>query len=270
MPGPFETKRVLIVVRTYPTPARKGIEVSCTAAVTQDQKWMRLFPVPYRFMDKDHRFTKYQWIDVRVAKASDARVESYTPSIDTIQIVSEVNTDRQWRERRRILGPLMSRSLCHLQRERDANGSPTLGLFRPKRIKRLLIRPDSPTWTPEQQTILRQDQMSLFGQNAPNTMLEKVPFDFRYEFECDDPQCTGHDLTCTDWEMGAAWRSWRRYGGQWEEKFRLRFEEEMIEKNDTHFYVGTVHRFPASWIIVGLFYPPRERPGAAPLLPGLN
>lgn len=25
---------------------------------------------------------------------------------------------------------------------------------------------------------------------------------------------------------------------------------------DTHFYVGTVHRHPTEWIIVGLFYPP--------------
>jgi hypothetical protein len=43
----------------------------------------------------------------------------------------------------------------------------------------------------------------------------------------------------------------------WESKFRQRYEDEMINRYDTHFYVGTVHKFPASWIIVGLFYPPR-------------
>jgi hypothetical protein len=31
----------------------------------------------------------------------------------------------------------------------------------------------------------------------------------------------------------------------------------MIQKNDTHLCVGTVHQHPDSWIIVGLFYPPR-------------
>jgi len=31
----------------------------------------------------------------------------------------------------------------------------------------------------------------------------------------------------------------------------------MIEKNDSHFFVGTIHQDPGSWIIVGLFYPPR-------------
>jgi hypothetical protein len=33
----------------------------------------------------------------------------------------------------------------------------------------------------------------------------------------------------------------------------------MIERNDTHFYVGFVHLHPAEWIIVGLFYPPKSR-----------
>ena len=32
----------------------------------------------------------------------------------------------------------------------------------------------------------------------------------------------------------------------------------MIEKYDTHFYVGTVQKYPGTWIIVGLFYPPKS------------
>ena len=38
-------------------------------------------------------------------------------------------------------------------------------------------------------------------------------------------------------------------------------ENEMINKYDTHFYVGTVHQHPDAWIIVGLFYPPRQTMG---------
>ena len=40
-------------------------------------------------------------------------------------------------------------------------------------------------------------------------------------------------------------------------KFRQTYETEMIHKNDTHFYVGTVASHPNRWIIIGLFYPPR-------------
>src|SRR3974377_2245727 len=64
----WSEKRVLIVVRTYPVPASKGVEVSCTAAVTSSGEWIRLFPVPYRFLDEDKRFRKYQWIIVSLER----------------------------------------------------------------------------------------------------------------------------------------------------------------------------------------------------------
>ncbi|MBA3243310.1 MAG: hypothetical protein H0T60_18975 [Acidobacteria bacterium] len=63
-------------------------------------------------------------------------------------------------------------------------------------------------------------------------------------------------MICTDWEIGESWRRWSRdYGKEWEAKFRQKYETEMIERFDTHFYVGTIHKHPATWIIVGLFYP---------------
>src|SRR6266852_1894792 len=41
-----------------------------------------------------------------------------------------------------------------------------------------------------------------------------------------------------------------------ESKFRQKYEDEMIDKFDIHFFVGTVHKHPDAWIIVGRFYPP--------------
>ncbi len=63
-------------------------------------------------------------------------------------------------------------------------------------------------------------------------------------------------MSCTDWELGAAyWRWQKRYGNDWQEKFRQRFEDEMIRLNDTHFFVGTVSDHPNRFQIVGLWYP---------------
>jgi hypothetical protein len=88
-----------------------------------------------------------------------------------------------------------------------------------------------------------------------------VPFDFSYRFYCDEQTCKGHTYKCTDWEMGESWRRWsKEYGEDWESAFRNRYETEMIERNDTHFYVGTVHQHPHTWIIVGLFYPAKDKP----------
>lgn len=152
--------------------------------------------------------------------------------------------------------PLVRESLCTIGRIRSEQGSPSLGLFRPRTIERLAITPSDPSWTDRQQNILNQQLLGFF-RNPPHP-LEKIPYDFRYEFHCSNVECKGHKLICIDWEIGQSYRAWRnQYGDSWEEKFRERYECDIIEKFDTHFYVGTLHQHPKSWIIMGLFYPPK-------------
>jgi hypothetical protein len=251
-----ETKKALIVVRTYPTPAKNGAEVSCTAAITDKGEWLRLFPVPWRYLAVEEQFRRYQWIEATVEKASDSRLESYKLTQNGIKILSEpLSTDNGWLLRREIIEPLQAHCLCCLMKKRDADGHPTLGIFKPRAIEQLIITPDEPNWTQAQLDILTQGH--LFAEK-PKQQLEKIPFKFQYRFSCDEPDCKTHTLSCTDWEMAEAWRAWRnQYGDKWEEKFRQRFETEMIEKLDTHFFVGTIKAHPNTWIIVGLFYPPK-------------
>jgi hypothetical protein len=260
MHKPQETKKALIVVRTYPTPAKSGVEVSCTAAITDKGEWLRLFPIPWRFLPSDQRFRKYQWVDVTVTKASDARPESYKLKSDGIRVLSEpLSTTKGWQARKEVIYPLKAHCLCCLQEQRDAHGHPTLGIFRPKVITKLHITAEDAKWTDAQLAVLRQGHLFL---KPPKTELEKVPFSFRYEFRCDHVECQGHKIICTDWEMGQSWRQWKtRYGDGWEAKFRDRYETDMILKYDTHFYMGTIHQHPHVWIIVGLFYPPRSVEG---------
>jgi hypothetical protein len=256
MEHPQEKKKALIVVRTYPVPAKKGVEVSCTGAITDKGEWLRLFPVPYRLLSHDQRFRKYQWVEVTVTKASDPRPESYKLKSDGIRILSDpLPTANGWQSRKDIILPLRAHCLCCLRKQRDEHSYPTLGLFRPKRIERLIMEPEDADWTPAQLAIL--SQQDLF-QKKPEKELEKIPFSFRYEFQCEDDSCPGHKIICTDWEMGESWRKWKvQYGDAWEAKFRQRYETEMIQKYDTHFFVGTVRQHPGTWIIVGLFYPPK-------------
>jgi hypothetical protein len=256
MAFPWINKRVLITIRTYPIPAKTGIEVSCTAGITDEGQWIRLFPLPYRFLQRDQRFKKYQWIDVSVMKAtSDIRPESYKLNIDTIKVGDTVSTANQWHARKMLVLPHKSSSLCELEREQQKKGFPTLGIFKPNKINQFSIIPTDSQWTPKQQNFLRQEL--LFSNKELHPALEKIPYDFKYRFHCADNECRGHYMSCIDWEIGESYRNWsRKYGSDWESKFRQRYEEEMINKYDTYFYVGTVHRHPGSWIIIGLFYPP--------------
>lgn len=113
----WQPKRVLITVRTYPTPAHKGIEVSCTAGITDDGRWIRLFPIPYRYMAAETRFIKYQWVAASVRKASDPRPESFTPDLDSIHLAESVPTTHEWAARRALLAPLIGPSMCLLRKQ---------------------------------------------------------------------------------------------------------------------------------------------------------
>ena len=248
-------QKACIVVKTYPTPAWNGVEVVCTAAITEEGKWLRLFPVPFRFLDQDKRFKKYQWVQLRVKKATDFRTESFNIDPDSIKLLNDepITTKNKWQERKNVVFPLLAPSYCSLKEQRDAAGSPTLGIFKPKRIIKLVIESGNAEWDEAEQAKLTQGDLFDVG---PIKELEKIPFKFSYHFECNVQGCGTHTFMCTDWEMAQAYRMWRRkYGNDWEKYFRQKFEQEMMQK-DTHFYVGTVHQHPANWIIVGLFYPP--------------
>jgi hypothetical protein len=161
----WETKCVFVTVKTYPNPAKKGIEVSCTGGITQEGSWIRLFPVPFRYLDDDKQFPRYAWIDVSVRKASDARPESYNLNVDSIRIVAKVNT---WPARKDLIFPLKRHCLCCIKQEQEegAGSAPTLGIFKPAEIQRFSLEPTDPAWTAAQQAILSQQTLAARGESG--------------------------------------------------------------------------------------------------------
>jgi hypothetical protein len=89
--------------------------------------------------------------------------------------------------------------MCALRRQRDAHGSPTLGIFKPAAIEKLIIEATAAKWTQAEMEIVRQGD--LF-ESEPAEDLEKIPFEFSYKLRCSDPDCRTHTMKCTDWEMG--------------------------------------------------------------------
>ncbi len=251
----WQKTKALIVVKTYPTPANQGTEVSCTAAITESGEWFRLFPIPYRFLDGDKRFRKYQWIEALVRPSSDHRRESYRIDVDSINILSEpLSTKNAWRARKEILDPMKSDCLCCLMEHQKANKYPTLGLFRPSEVTGFSLEPAESRWT--EADLAKLNQLGFFEGSSHKT-LEKIPYKFYYHFRCQHDHCKGHRMSCTDWEMAQAYRNFRvNYGSQWRSKFEEKFDHYVTQECDVHFFVGTVSNHPNSWMIVGLFYPP--------------
>ncbi len=97
-------QRILITVMTYPHPSKGYQELVCTAGINENKEWVRLYPVDYRYRERNQQFRKYQWIEADLQKADpkkDNRPETYRPNLESIKILGEpLSTKNEWRERR--------------------------------------------------------------------------------------------------------------------------------------------------------------------------
>lgn len=264
----MESMKVLITVKTYPIPSEKYDELVCTAGVTDAGSFIRLYPINFRDLPFTQQYRKYQWIQVSVEKHGkrDVRKESYRPDPDTLQVLGEpISTDRgTWATRARYVLPNKAQSMEELWRRQDADNT-SLGIFRPKRVHDLLIKPDDADWKPQFKAALAQARL-WETRKLTKEPPRKIPFKFQYRFECDDPRCKGnHAMMIEDWEVGALY--WRNVDSgvapnEAAGLVRIRFLDEICGPNrDTYFYVGTLLAHPKSWVVIGVFYP--KKPSSA-------
>jgi len=265
------TERVLILCKTYPSPSATYSETSCVAGITETGKLIRLFPVPFRLIADEHQFRKWQWVTALLEKArDDHRPESHRIFVDKIECdASALPAGKEgWPHRMELLRhvPIYS-DFAAVETARSSGGG-TLALLRPSRVHELEIKPTkNPDWTDEERAKLTQmqQQTSLFSEEENRrqvALLEKIPFDFHYRYECvvDGQSCVyRHKLV--DWEVGALYRRLRKqYGATgWEGPFRQKYERELPAR-DLLLLLGTIHRFPDQWLAVSVIAPPKPQP----------
>ncbi|GIG36558.1 hypothetical protein [Cellulomonas pakistanensis] len=259
-PG-WETITVLVAVKAYPVIGSRTGESVCVAGTRLDEpvpEWVRLFPVGFRELPRARQFRKYDVIRLRARRqgGNDRRPETFRPDLDSLELGPHVDTDGgTWQSRAELLGGLRgATTTCELARRARAAGqdAPSLGLVRP-RVHDLVIR-DNPEYRPGGAPRVDAD---LFGEERE--VLEKTPFVATYHYICaDDPDCRGHRQSVVDRESGQLARSNIASMGREaaREAHRRRFLDEMCAPGrDTHFYVGNQHQHPASFLVLGLFWP---------------
>lgn len=210
--------------------------------------------MPFRDLRGDQKFKKWQWIRAQIRKSSDPRPESHEVQPETIELGSRVDTTKAWAKRLAYLGPHFVDSVEHLQALQGA-GSHTMGTIRPREVVEFVIEErDDQNWKPGQLGLLAQQ--GLF--TGPKAVLDRIPFKFSYRFRCDDAKCQiVHKMQILDWELAEAYRSWQMtYGKDWERVLRQKFETELLGK-DLIFNLGNYIKYPTSFGIVGLVYPPK-------------
>lgn len=250
-----EKVKVLITVKTYPLPSEGYQELVCTAGVLEDGRFIRLYPIDYRYRPYWQWYKKYQWIELEVEKnPKDPRPESFRPTRNAnIKPLGEpISSKNKWVDRRRYVLAQGAQTMCGLQ-QLPANQR-SLGIVRPKQVSDFTIESADRTWKPKWNDLFSQQR--LFG--PQQKALEKIPFKFSYVFTCEEAGCNGHKMMIEDWEVGQLYREMRdKYRDETvaTQKVKDKFFGQMCAPTvDTHFFVGTVLKH-STWVILGTFWP---------------
>jgi hypothetical protein len=265
-------EKVLIAVKTYPVISESYTELACTAGFREDGSWIRLYPIPFRLLDQDKRYDKYQWVEVDIARSSkDPRPESHkVVNVDNMALLNKIDTgkSRDWAERRRLI---LSRNKIYKNKKEiiakaHANEL-SLVIFKPAKILGFVIEDAEPDWPQDKlqsiQDKLKQGNFFEEQNLADFQPVRKLPHKFSYRFL--DDEGIESKLMIEDWEIGALyWNCLRDHGAQdAPKKVREKYLDDFAKTKDLYLFLGTTRehhakKAPNPFVIVGTFHPPHE------------
>ncbi len=254
----MKKQKILVIVKAYPEKSTKYDSSICTAGLTENSEWIRIYPIRLNIFQKSQNILKkWNWIEAKIEKSNEKlnRKESYKVDERSIRLINSELTKtyrkNTWDERNKILLPLLKKSreeLEFLKLTEDIS----IGLIKPKSFEFYIRKPINEINVIENKI----SQLTLEGTKI--RIPDEIGNFFAYKFKCDDPNCKGHDTICEDWEIREAFRSWRK---RYEDSETLK--EKLIEKfqtfmesRDLYFIMGTTNPYN-KWVIIGLYYPPK-------------
>lgn len=262
---PAEKTKVLIAVKTYPSLSRKYGELVCTAGFREDGSWIRIYPIPFRDLPYENRFKKFNWIEVELAKnSSDFRPESHKVlNFERIQIVGEMPTHKDWRERRQFVLQNVKTNMSELIKEaHDRSRHTSLATFKPTRILKFVHKRIPTEWNPDAlEQFKQQDLFRAYG--SVSDLAEKIPWRFSVQFE--DDQGKKRHLMLEDWETIQLYRNLLQTGRTEEAAAQEVCQHylKLSQTKDLHLFLGTTlqhhNRSRNPFIAIGVFYPPHPK-----------
>lgn len=266
--------KVLITVVTYPLPSRSYDELVCTAGILETGEWIRIYPVPLKFLTglrKDGKMVsfKYNWIELDLIKRNDDfRPESHSPinyDFKDIEIFEKIDTQNNWTERKKYCTAKVYTNLSQLIENSKAPTNVSLATFKPTRVLEFIIEAEeNREWKDEWKDLRRQGDL-FEPDRSPEITIPKLPYKFYYRFEDDERRLSR--LMIEDWEIGALfWNCLKSTEGNETEalkKVREQYEKNFIQNKDLYFFLGTtrewhMRRAKNPFVIIGVFYPKIE------------
>lgn len=259
-------EKVLIAVKTYPTLSQSYTELVCTAGFKEDGTWIRIYPSPFRFLEKDQQYAKYQWIELDLEKnPKDPRPESFRPrNIDEIIPGEKIPAGDSWENRRKLI---LDRNKIYTNLQEIIDGANnnifSLAIFKPTEIIDFTATLEERDWALSKKEAVEAalKQGSLFEEKDRTDfkLMPKLPYKFKYRFK-DDTGKESH-MMIEDWEIGQLF--WNCLKGTDEKtavaKVKEKYLEDFAKTKDLHLFLGTTREWHGRgknpYVIIGTFHP---------------
>ncbi len=232
----------VMLVKALPHKSSNYFETVCCAGIGHDLKWRRLYPVAFRTLEKDQKFSRWDWVSYRFTTPSnDKRSESQKVVHETISVSKSMKVGERFALARR-----MTRESTD---EAESLGE-SLTLLRPEDVRFSWRRKSD-----GEVAIERIKHAALAGQlsflhDAPKP-LEPCPFEFTFRWK--DSAGRSRSNICDDWETSTAFSVRRDFKGEQGalDSLRETFEIEYPQKG-MRFALGTHSRRSSQWLLVGV------------------
>jgi hypothetical protein len=257
-------KRLLVWGTTYPEFSKKHYETVCTGAIDGDtRQLLRIYPITLRYLKEP--FARYQWIEVPTQRnTKDPRPESYHIQQEAIVLGDTLDTKKQWASRSEwVLSPGNLYQSVEALKAAQADNGTSLWLVRPRKINRFYVKrkPESERqeWEEKREQAIKVKELFVDAE-AKTRDLAFMPISYRVDFLCNDASCKGHDMSILDWGVYVLSRKiYGQSGDATAQKKVLEKLEEIcnLDTHDCYFFLGNTQAHPASFMVVGIYYPPR-------------
>lgn len=236
-----------IVVKALPHRSSKHFETVCCAGVGRDLKWRRQYPVPYRLLQDDQKFGRWNWIDYEFTRPkNDPRFESQRVVPESIEIKAKIKP----KEQVNILNQLVRESLAEATQNKES-----LALIRPRNIEMKSFKKTDGAIAEEARHHKELSrQQSMFDPEIRDYI--PCPYRFRLSWEENSNRIRHH--TCDDWETSTAYFNFKRkYGEQQALKLISDIYQEYFEKGlalafSTHSRRNQFYGTSDQWLLVGM------------------
>lgn len=249
--GSEKTIELMVNCKTYPAVSKKYIETVCTGGVQANGEFVRLYPIPFRFLEDEEQYGRWDVIRVQVYRdTKDNRPESWHLQPGTrIEVVGKITTDkRRWD---------WMKATVHDSTESMREAGVTNGCVEIQPLE-FYWKPEKKEWSSSQLQTLNQGHLFI-SEEVLDTLADRVPWQYRLKYREKNSGREG-DAKVLAWSL---YQGLRRRLRTMDEVSALeatasRVKESIFNPEKSVFAIFGTHSRSGHWMISALYHVPTK------------